>query len=185
MHTKFCLCPPSLECLFPLFLWKLCYQIPLCFKIRLPGDSQSLCWVLRLGSLTWASKPLQQWDNFFFFCIIVLQFVDHPPGGNGIWFYHDCAPPTVSLQLLLCLWTWGIFFFFGRFQHPPVNGCLTASCDFGALTGGDECMSFYSTILNQKHLFLICCLSLSWGFPGGTSSQERKGKIALSHVRLL
>ena len=66
------------------------------------------------------------------------------------------------------------FFFLGRFQHPPVDGCSTASCDFGALTGGAECMSFYSAILNQKHLFLICCLSLSWGFPSGASSQERK-----------
>ena len=27
-----------------------------------------------------------------------------------ILFYHDCAPPTVSLQLLLCLWMKGIFF---------------------------------------------------------------------------
>ena len=30
--------------------------------------------------------------------------------------------------------------FFGRFQHPPVDGCSTASCDFGALTGRDEQM---------------------------------------------
>ena len=50
----------------------------------------------------------------------------------------------------------GFFFVFGHgvsflgvFQHPPVNGCSTASCDFGALTG-DECMPFYSAILNQK-----------------------------------
>ena len=38
---------------------------------------------------------------------------------------------------------------FSGFQHPLVDGCLTASCSFGTLTGGDECMSFYSTILNQ------------------------------------
>ena len=42
--------------------------------------------------------------------IIVLQFVNHPPSGYGIWFYCDCAPPTVSLRLLLCLWMWDIFF---------------------------------------------------------------------------
>ena len=28
--------------------------------------------------------------------------------------------------------------FFGRFQSPPVCGCSTASCDFGAFAGGDE-----------------------------------------------
>ena len=25
--------------------------------------------------------------------------------------------------------------FFGEFQHPPVDDCSTASCDFGALAG--------------------------------------------------
>ena len=38
----------------------------------------------------------------------------------------------------------------GRFQHPPVNGCSTASCDFGALAGRNKHLSFYSTILNRK-----------------------------------
>ena len=41
------------------------------------------------------------------------------------------------------------------------------SCDFGALAGGDEHMSFYSGILNQKSLdgfndivchFIFCCI---------------------------
>ena len=35
-----------------------------------------------------------------------------------ILFYHDCAPPTVSLQLLLCLWMRGIFFW-----RVPVSFC--------------------------------------------------------------
>ena len=39
--------------------------------------------------------------------------------------------------------------FFGGFQHPPVNGCSTASCDFDALSG-DEHMSFSLANLNQK-----------------------------------
>ena len=37
--------------------------------------------------------------------------------------------------------------FFGGFQCLPVNGCSTASCNFHALAGEDECMSFYSAIL--------------------------------------
>ena len=52
---------------------------------------------------------------------------------------------------------WSFFLAFGHgvsyfdgFLYPPIDGCSTASCSFGALTGGDECMSFYSTILNQK-----------------------------------
>ena len=46
----------------------------------------------------------------------------HPPGGYGIWLQRDCAPPTISLWLLPCLVTWGVFFFFfGGFQHPPVK----------------------------------------------------------------
>ena len=40
--------------------------------------------------------------------------------------------------------------FFSGFQHPPVSGCSTASCNLGALTGGDEHTSFYSAILIQK-----------------------------------
>ena len=76
-------------------------------QIQIPGDSQSLCWIPRLGSLMWCSEPSQQWENFF--VIIVLPFVGHPPSRFGIWFYCDYAPPTISLKLL-CLWTWGIFF---------------------------------------------------------------------------
>ena len=41
-------------------------------------------------------------------------------------------------------------FFFGVFQHLPASVCSTASCDFGALAGGDEHTSFYCAILNWK-----------------------------------
>ena len=95
------------ESLFPPGLWKFCNQIPLSFKIRFPGDSQSLCWILRLGSLTWGLEPLQQYENFF--GVIVLQFVGRPPTKYGIWFYCDCTPPTVSLWLIFCSRTWGMF----------------------------------------------------------------------------
>ena len=139
--------------LFPPGLWKSCNQILLAFKVRFPGDPESLCWTPRLGSLTWgAQKPSQQWENF---CgLVVLQFVCCPPGGYGIWFYCDCAPPPVWLRLLLCFWTWGIFFF-GGFQHCPVHGYSAASWDFGVLSGGDECKSVYSAILNQSSLLLL------------------------------
>ena len=91
----------------------------------------------------WGLELLQHCENFF--GTFVLQFAGHLLGGYGILFYHDCAPPTVSLWFLLCPWTQGTFF--GGFQHPPINGCSTASCDLGVLTGGGEHTSFYSAIL--------------------------------------
>ena len=108
VHTKFCLCPPRLKSLLPQVFWRPYNQIPPALKARFPGDSQAICWVSRLRNLMWGSESLQQWENFF--SIIVLQSVDHPPGGYRIWFYPDCTPSTVLLWLLLCLWMWGIIF---------------------------------------------------------------------------
>ena len=58
-------------------LWKFCSQTLLAFKVRFPGDCQSLCWIPRRGSLLWALKLSQQCKNFF--GVIGLQFVAHPP----------------------------------------------------------------------------------------------------------
>ena len=99
--TKSCLCPLRLESLFPLVLWKSYNQILLAFKVRFPGDSQFLCQIPRLRSLMWGSEPSQQWENFSH--IIVLQFMDNAFGSYGIWFYRDCRPLTILLQLFLCL----------------------------------------------------------------------------------
>ena len=101
VHARLC----ALEdwSLFASVPWKFYNQIPLAFKVRFSGDSQSLWQVPRLGSLTWCWELSQQWENFF--GIIFLQFVGHLPGRNGILFSRDCASPTVSLWLLLCLWT--------------------------------------------------------------------------------
>ena len=38
---------------------------------------------------------------------------------------------------------------FGGIQHPSVDGCSAASCDFGVLAGEDECTFFNSAILSQ------------------------------------
>ena len=84
--------------LFPPVPWKSCHQTLLAFKVRFPGDSQSLCQIPRLGSLTWGLEP-SQWENFS--GVIVLQPVGHPLGDYGIWFVCDCAPPTISLHLLV------------------------------------------------------------------------------------
>ena len=146
VHAKFCLCPPRLECLFPSVLWKAYNQIPLALKAKFPGDSQSLCIIPRLGGLTWGSELSQQWDNFF--GIIVLQLVVTQQMGMGFDFIviepflSCCLAAASSLSLDIG------YLFFVRFQCPAVDGCSTASCNFGALSGGDEHTSFYSTIFN-------------------------------------
>ena len=56
------------------------------------------------------------------------------------------------VPILLCCSGFSFVFghgvlFSGGFQCPPVDGCSTASFDFNDFTGGDDHMSFYSTIL--------------------------------------
>ena len=36
-----------------------------------------------------------------------------------------------------------------------IDGCSTASCDFGALAGGDAHMSFYYTMLNWRPISFV------------------------------
>ena len=45
-------------------LWKFCNQIPLAFKVKVSGGSQSLCQITRLGNLLWALELSQQCRNF-------------------------------------------------------------------------------------------------------------------------
>ena len=143
MRTLLCVCPPRVGSQFPPVLSKSCNQFPLGFKVRFSRNSSSRCRNPRLGSLTWGSEPSLQWVDF---CgISVCQSVSHPPSSYGIRYYCDCAPPTVSLWLLLCPWTWGILL--GEVQGHPVNDCPAASCDSGALARGSESTSFYSAIL--------------------------------------
>ena len=144
--TGFYLCPPSLESLLPPVLWKSCNHIPLCLKVRFPGDSQSLCWVPRLESVTWGSESSQQWENFF--GTIVLQFVGHEFVAGMAFDFIVIVPLLPSLCGLFFVLGHGIYFL-GWFQHPPIKDCSTASCDFVVLEGEDECTSFYSTIFNQ------------------------------------
>ena len=90
-------------------------------------------------------------------------WVTHPVG-MGFDFNVNVPPPSILLQLLLCSWMWGIFY--GGFQHPPVDGCSAATCDF-VLEGEEKHISFYSTIWGfSKHWvgcvfpFLPCLSSI-------------------------
>ena len=73
---KVLLCPPRVYFPSPV---EVCNQIPLPFKVKFPVDSQSLCWIPRLGSLLRALELLQQCKNFG---KTVLQFVGRLLGGS-------------------------------------------------------------------------------------------------------
>ena len=84
MCTLLCVCPPSVDSLFPPVLSKSCNPILLAFKVWFSRNSSFHFRTPRLGSLTWGSEPSLQWVNF---CgISVLQFVSHPPSSYGFDF---------------------------------------------------------------------------------------------------
>ena len=121
--------------------WTVPYQAPPSVGIRVPkrqacsstGDTQTLKG--RSGSVS--VGPLGPGSH-------KVLFEPSSLASMGCDSKCDFAPPTVFLWLLLCPWTFGIFF--GGLQHSPVDGCSSVSCDFGVLAGQDEHISFYSAI---------------------------------------
>ena len=77
---------------------------------------------------------------------------------SSLWVTHLAGMEFDFIVIVLLLLSpCSSFFVFGRgvflfdgFQCPPVDGCSTASCNLGALTGGDEHTPFYCAVLNQK-----------------------------------
>ena len=67
-------------------LWKFCNQIPLAFKFKFPGGSQSFCPNPRLGNLLWALELLQQHEKLL--C-------------------YDCSPVCGLSAWLICGWSHG------------------------------------------------------------------------------
>ena len=69
-------------------------------------------------------------------------------------FYFIVIAPLL-LSLCSFFFVCGCGISFDGFQYPPFNGCSTASCNFGVLTGEDEHPSFYSATLNWNyHIFI-------------------------------
>ena len=144
VHTRFCLCPSSLESHFP----QSCGS-PI-IKSHRTSKSDSLEIPSPLSDPQ-AGKPDVGFRNFttvgellWYYCSPVCG-VTHPEGMR-----FDCIM-IVPLLPSLC----GFFFVFGcresffdGFQYSPADGCSTASCHLGALAGGNERVSLYSTILN-------------------------------------
>ena len=111
VHAKFCLCPPTLESLFPSVLWKSYHQIPLALKVRYLGHFQSLCRIPRLGS-----EPSQQCEDFF-----ILWF-------SSLWVTHPAVMGFDFIMIVSLLpSTCGCFFVFGCgvsfFGGFPVSSC--------------------------------------------------------------
>ena len=106
----------------PPVLWMFCNQIPLFFKVRLPGNSQSLGHIKMLGSLLWGLEPhnSEKTSLVLLFCSLWATYL----AGMGFDFNVILPPPTVSWQLLLCPWMWGIFFW----------GVPTSSCPWSFST---------------------------------------------------
>ena len=78
----------------------------------------------------------------------VLKVVFDP--SKHLWQLWGLILNAISPLLLSC---WGFSFalehgvsFSGGIQHSSVDGCFAASCNFGVLTGEDECTSFYSAV---------------------------------------
>ena len=79
--------------------------------------------------------------------LVLTRFLFEP--SERLWWVWGLIR-NVILPLLSSCWNFfalrrGVSFF-GGIQHSPVDGSA-ASSNFGVLTGEDECMSFYSTIL--------------------------------------
>ena len=112
-------------------------EIPLAFKVRFLGDSQSLCWIPMLGSLMQDLEPAQQWENCWYYY--------YPVYGSLTWqvwdwvlswlcpSYHLVTASSLSLDVGYHFWWVAAFSRWWVFK---------ASCDFGALSGGDEHTSF-------------------------------------------
>ena len=84
------------------FLQKFCNPVPLAFKGKFPGGSQSLCWIPRLGNLLCTLELSEQCENFF--DVIVLQIVCWV----ALWWGSQATPPRSAA---------------GRAQVPTADPC--------------------------------------------------------------
>ena len=114
--------------------------------VFLPGKSHG--WKNLVGYSPWGRKESDTTEQhllYFYFSLCVTHLSDT---GFDFIIIVLLRPSAMASSLSLDIG----YLFFGGFQCPLVDHCSTASYCFDALTRGDECMSFCSTILNQKPL---------------------------------
>ena len=127
------------------------------------GDTQTLRG--RLAQSLWGSPDVHK---------VLFESSEH------LWWVWGLNLNSISALQLYC---WGCSFalgyeisFFGGIQDSPVHGCSAASCNFGILTGEDECTSFYSDILeyfiyNESEVAQECltlCDSMDCSLPSSS-----------------
>ena len=104
-------------------------QISLGFPVHLPN--------LQAGKPDVGLRTFTTAGELLWFCSL---WVTHP---TGLGFDFTVVVLLLSLDVVS---------FFGGCQCPSVSGGSAASCDFGALRGGETHTSFYSAILSQKEI---------------------------------
>ena len=82
------------ESVYPV-VWKFCNHIPLSFKVKFPGGSQSLCGIPRLGNLLWALELVQQWEIFLVQLLSSLWVVCSV---TLCWGLHAIAPSLAAAR---------------------------------------------------------------------------------------
>lgn len=144
MHTRFCVCPPRVQSLFPHVLWKSCNQISLSFKVKFPGDSYSLSQIFQTGkpnvglrTITTVGEPLGNSCS--------------PVCGSFTWQGWDLILSWLQFSYFLVMASPLSLDMGYHFWWVPVSSYqqLFSSCDFCFLAGEGEHTSFYSTNLNQ------------------------------------
>ena len=118
VYARFCVCTRRLESLFSPVLWKSYNQIPLAFKVRFPGESQSLCQISSLASMP--QQNLRNLHNSTKTSLLLLF--------SSLWVTHSAGMGFDFIVIAPLLPSCGFFFvfghgvsFFGGFQHPPVE----------------------------------------------------------------
>ena len=92
-----------LEALFSPVLWKSCNQIPLAFRVKLPGGPQSLC-RFQIG------KPDMRLRSFTTMPELLWYYCSPDSESPTHLIYRDCTSPPILSWLLLCLRTGGTYF---------------------------------------------------------------------------
>ena len=144
VHTKFCLCSSRLESLFPSALWKSCNQILLASKsdsLEIPSSAGLQDWEDWCGA-----QILHKSGNTSFILLFSSLWFTHLVGMRFefvmiVLLYH-LAEASSSFNVVPLFY---LFIYFFEFQHPPVEGCSIASCNFDAVCRG-RCVYIIHTL---------------------------------------
>ena len=139
--------------LFPQSCGLFCNKIPLAFKVKFPRSSQSLCWISRLGNLSWDLDLLQQCKNIF--SIIGFQFVGRLLDGSIVGLTKTSSKRTSATLCAseVCR---------SQSPHPPGRPLLTCASigdtqtlkgRYSSVSCGGHCSFLYVLVCTR---FCVC-----------------------------